>query len=72
MWTKFVNGIKVLAGTLTVLASILLIAILGVGAFAVAAFFFWGLIGIGVITLIVFFIWAFIDEMGKDSNPKED
>lgn len=72
MWTKFVTGIKALAGTIMVLAGIILIAVLGVGAFAVAAFFFWGIIAIGVITMIVFFVWAFIDEMGSDSNPKED
>jgi len=65
MWTKIVNGIKVLAGTLTVLAGILIIAILGVATFAVAAFFFWGIFALFIITGIIFLLWDFF-------NPRED
>ena len=65
MWTKIVNGIKVLAGTFTVLAGILIIAILGVATFTVAAFFFWGIFALFIITGIIFLLWDFF-------NPKED
>ena len=68
MWTKIVNGIKVLAGTFTVLASVLIIALLGVAAFAVAAFFFWGIFALIVITGIIFLLWDFFNP--REGSPK--
>lgn len=58
MWTK----VKTVAGVFVTLAIIILVTLLGVAAFAVAAFFFWGLIGIGVIVFIVFLIHAAITD----------
>ena len=61
MWIKLINGMKTLAGTITVLAAIVLITLLGVVAFAVTAFFFWGIIAILVLVAIIFLIWDFFN-----------
>lgn len=69
MWTKLVNGIKVLAGTLIVLTSILIITLLGVAAFSVAVFFFWGIFALIIIVGIVFFIWDIFNP--QEGSPKD-
>lgn len=56
MWTK----IKTAFGILGAIAGFLLIALIGVGVFFVAAFFFWGIIGLVVIMALGAIIYDII------------
>lgn len=57
--------LKAIGGTLAVIVGFLLIAIIGVAVFFVAAFFFWGIIGL----IIAWFIGAMLYDL---FSPRSD
>lgn len=62
MLTKIRQIITAIAGVIFALASILIIAFLGVMVMFVGYFLTLGLIGIAVISFIVFLIWAWVTD----------
>ena len=62
MLTKIKQIITAIAGVFITLASLFIIALLGVMVMFVGYFLIWGLIGIAIISFIVFLIWAWITD----------
>lgn len=62
MLTKIKQVITAIAGVFITLASLFIIALLGVMVMFVGYFLIWGLIGIAVISFIVFLVWAWITD----------
>ena len=62
MLTKIKQIITAIAGVFITLASLFIIALLGVMVMFVGYFLIWGLIGIAIISFIAFLIWAWITD----------
>lgn len=66
MLTKLIGSVL---GTITVIVSMAVIAIIGVAVVFIGYFLFWGILGLFVVFVIVFFIWSVIDDF--KSKPKD-
>lgn len=71
MWTKLKAAVQAIIGTLAVLMTLILIALVGVAVAFVGYFLIWGLIGLGIISFMCFLLYAWIHE-NDDLSPKSD
>jgi hypothetical protein len=62
MWTKIKGFIQAAAGTILVLAVLLILAAFGVLMMFVGYFLFWGILGICIMFGIAFLIYAAVTE----------
>ena len=69
MLTKILGSIF---GTITVIISMIVIAIIGVAVVFIGYFLFWGILGLFVISVIAFVIWAAIDDFKSGPRDTDD
>jgi len=62
MWTKIKGFIQAVAGTIAVLATLLVLAVIGVTVMFVGYFLIWGLLGLFIAFGIAFLIYCAVTE----------